>query len=423
MSTYALPQWRWTAANARRSKTRKSHFLLAVPLVGALGAGLAQAGEDVATPKNLPPPAAKAVGAKNPPAHLLTRIQRSTARVMWRDRLRPSVITRRNAVAVDAEHHMLMAGPPPEASAGAMTVTHQNGFKGRAHVVASDTESALTLLRLPKHGLPAIALRGDDPSELGRTGERVALVNAEGAVAFGALRSWGTRVTVRHNREPRRSLGLLEAGLATVGDDLGSPVIDSTGRVVGLFLAHRTRQALPSPSGSAQGGLTPRPNVVASYAVPSATIALVWPLLRDRGRVPRAALGVHVVAKPAPAELREHLCAGCPSFIVTRVGASSPGGLQQNDVIVSFNDRRLPEGASLEDALLPFRPGDEIRLDVVRSGKTKELVVRLRERRITTIVLRGGIQIHTRSGSPTKSKPQSKTKGQDEGASEPSPKR
>ncbi len=349
---------------------------------------------------------------------VLRRVKQSTARVVWRDRVRPAVVTRRNAIAIDADQYLLMAGPPPEVTAGAITVTHANGLSGRARVIAGDTEAALTLLRLPGHGLPAVALRNETSATLAHRGERVAMVNAAGAIARGALRSFGTRVTVRRGRFRSQSLGLLEAGLATVADDVGSPFADVNGRVIGLFLAHRVANTTSRERGATRTGVTLRPHVVSSYAIPASTIAVVWPLLRDRGRVPRAILGSHVKARPAPAELREHLCAGCPSFVITQaatIGLGNDDVLRSNDVIVSFNDLRLPEGASLDEALLPYRPGDSIRVRVLRGGKPTEVVVKLKERRQTAISIGGGgIQIRQQVRSKARSGAAASTESPDE---------
>jgi S1-C subfamily serine protease len=120
--------------------------------------------------------------------------------------------------------------------------------------------------------------------------------------------------------------------------------------------------------------MTVRPEVTSAYAVPATVVAVAWPLLREEREVPRSALGVLV--QPASEELRHHFCPDCGGQEVLEVAAGGPAalaGVQPMDVILHLDGRPLAPGATLRDALLPYRPGRAARVGVLRGGTTVEV--------------------------------------------------
>lgn len=303
------------------------------------------------------------------------------------ERVRPSVIAiqvrgnegtvvRRNAVVVDASGWLVLAGPAPGLRDTVVAVLPR-GLVTPVVQVASDPETGITVLQMlaPPPGLTAVVL----PTLEARKplpapplpGAGVVMVASDGALARGNLRAVD-RVRSLPNRLQGGRIGvsgLLEASLATIASDLGSPWFDAENRLIGLLVGGLLEEQ------PALGPGTPmRPEPVAAHAVPAAVVSLVWPLLRTERSVRRARLGVQARA-PSDALLSQ-LCPACGALelqIVDPDGPAARAGLEVHDVIVSVEGVKLRPYVSLNEALLPFRPLDPVTFGILRRGQRSEV--------------------------------------------------
>jgi S1-C subfamily serine protease len=301
-------------------------------------------------------------------------------RVQWRSSGSDPEVQERNAIVVDSEGLLLMAGPAPSPG-GTITASTADGQSTRASVIASDPESALTLLWIRIGGLRPLRVLevprpqapgsdsppGEPPFEADPLppGTTIVMTTGTGAIARGTLRAHDRRrhLVAGTAGNLREWTGLDEAAIAAVAEDLGSPWLDLEGRVVGLLVG-----AVGETEGGARGPERIAP--VAAHAVPARTIRVVWPLLRVQRAVPRARLGV--LTRPASEALETHVCRGCGGHHVLEVEPGGPAeraGVLRHDVVIAVAGERLRRGQSLQDALLPHRPGDRVALDLVRKGE------------------------------------------------------
>jgi S1-C subfamily serine protease len=204
------------------------------------------------------------------------------------------------------------------------------------------------------------------------------LVTADGALARGTIRA---SHRVRAFDDPPRGApvevtGLYEAALSVVASDLGSPWVDLDGRVVALLVGADPPAAPPAPPGAE--GLEIRPEVTTAYAVPAEVVREVWPLLRWKRSVPRAALGVRT--RPVSEAVAAHVCRGCGGHVVEEMAEDGPAaraGVLPFDVLHEVDGVALARGARLADVLLAYRPGASIRLGILREGRPLSLPVAL----------------------------------------------
>lgn len=168
----------------------------------------------------------------------------------------------------------------------------------------------------------------------------------------------------------------------------GGPLVDSSGRVVGLSVG------LGDPSSSSSG------RGAAGFAVPIDTVqGLVRQILRH-GRVLRPGLGVTI----APSAVLRHAAAaaagaaspppGAAGALVLEVPPGSPaaaaglrptyrdvfGDIVLGDVIVALDARPVRGAADLAAALDEKRVGERARVDVLRDGRRLSVTVTLGER-------------------------------------------
>jgi putative serine protease PepD len=135
----------------------------------------------------------------------------------------------------------------------------------------------------------------------------------------------------------------------------GGPLIDVAGRVIGI-------------ASQIQGG-TVDANVGVGFAVPADTAKTVAQQLIDHGKATHAYLGVQVGD-------------GSRGVVVAKVDAGSPAakaGLEggRRDVIASVDGHPVRTGAALSAIVAGHRPGDELRLHVLRGDASRDVTVTL----------------------------------------------
>jgi S1-C subfamily serine protease len=158
---------------------------------------------------------------------------------------------------------------------------------------------------------------------------------------------------------------LIQTDAAINPGNSGGPLLDSAGRVIGMSTA------IYSPSGASAG---------IGFAVPIDTVNRVVPALIAHGRYTRPTLGIEM-DEDVNDFLASHL--GVQGVYVLKVVPNGPaahaglrparlqadGTVIPGDVIVAVGDQPVTSVARLEARLDDFRPGDRVRLDVLRGGR------------------------------------------------------
>jgi S1-C subfamily serine protease len=168
----------------------------------------------------------------------------------------------------------------------------------------------------------------------------------------------------------RRIDDVIQTDAAINPGNSGGPLLDSAARLIGV------NTQIASPSGASAG---------VGFAVPVDTVNRVVPQLIQHGRVVRPQLGI------AAGNERVLRRAGVKGVLVMSVAQGSPaeragmrgtyreedGTLVLGDVIQAVDGREI---ASLDDLFAVLerrRPGDVVKVRVLREGETRELEVKL----------------------------------------------
>lgn len=166
---------------------------------------------------------------------------------------------------------------------------------------------------------------------------------------------------------------LIQTDAAINPGNSGGPLLDSAGRLIGV------NTAIYSPSGASAG---------VGFAVPVDTVNRVVPQLIAKGRYARPALGIEVdqrVNETAAEQL------GLKGVLVLGVRAGSgaqaaglvgarfdrDGAFVPGDVILKVEGKAVDSVPGLLSRLDDFRPGDTVRLTILRQGKEEERTVML----------------------------------------------
>ncbi len=166
---------------------------------------------------------------------------------------------------------------------------------------------------------------------------------------------------------------LIQTDAAINPGNSGGPLLDSTGRLIGV------NTAIYSPSGSSAG---------IGFAVPVDTVNRVVPQLIKSGRYTSPALGVEidedlnrrltkllnvsgvVVLRVAPGSSAAK--AGLTGINISRSGEVVPG-----DIITAIDGKSVDSVGKPLSRLDDYRVGDTVRVTVLRKGKSTELKVTL----------------------------------------------
>lgn len=236
-----------------------------------------------------------------------------------------------------------------------VTLTLPDGRDVSAETVGRDPGLDVAVLRADLGALPPAELAGDADLRVGH------LVVAVGA---GPRASAGI-VSALETRPGRPGAGdTIAVDLTLYPGFSGGPLVDVLGRVVGITTSGPARHL--------------------QYAIRAAAVSRLADQVAQRGRIPRAYLGIGTQPVALPEALRERLgVEQRTALIVVNVRPDSPAGaagLIIGDVVVALDGAAVAEPEDLVAALRPERVGQAVTLRVVRGGEPRELRVVVGER-------------------------------------------
>ncbi len=256
------------------------------------------------------------------------------------------------------------------AGASTLVVRMADQSEWDARVVGAAPEKDLAVLRIdgPRDRLVPIELRESSPL---RVGQHVYAIGNP----FGFDHTLTTGVVSAIGRELRLPSGgtmtdVIQTDAAINPGNSGGPLLDSSGRLIGISTAIYSR------SGASAG---------IGFAVPVNTVRAIVPQLIQHGRIVRPVLGVQLLSDEVAARLE------LPGVAIGAVVAKGPaegaglrgttrdnqGRLRLGDVIVSIDDKKLTDTDTLLRHLEAYRPGDQVEVGYLREGKQRTVRLRL----------------------------------------------
>ena len=250
-------------------------------------------------------------------------------------------------------------------------------FKGR--IIGTDPSTDLALVKIEGEDLPTIPVGDSDRLKVG-----------EWVLAVGNPFNMTSTVTAGIVSAKARSLGVYNNGVesfiqtdaAINQGNSGGALVNARGELVGI------NSVLYSPTGSYSG---------CGFAIPTSIMTKVIADLKQYGAVQRARLGVEGAAldndgqmmSPELKKKAEELGA-TEGFLVGNVldNSSASGILEVDDVIIGIDGKRVRNYAGLQEELAKHRPGDKVKVKILRDKKEKTVEVELKNEQGTTKVLK-----------------------------------
>jgi serine protease Do len=276
--------------------------------------------------------------------------------------LDPSGYIVTNAHVVEGARRVEVRLARPESGAPGASILRGPGQTVAAQVVGVDSETDLAVLKVAEGGLPALAL-GD--SELLRQGQLV--------FAFGSPLGLENSVTsgivsaVARQMRPDDPMIYVQTDASINPGNSGGPLVDTTGRVVGINTMILTQ------SGGSEG---------IGFAAPSNIVRTVFEQIRRSGRVKRGQIGVQVqtLTPVLAAGLGLHRSWGVVVADVSPGGPAEAAGLRAADIVLSLDGKALENARQLEVNLYRRSVGETVSLEVLRGTETLTLRVAVFER-------------------------------------------
>jgi putative serine protease PepD len=164
----------------------------------------------------------------------------------------------------------------------------------------------------------------------------------------------------------------------------GGPLIDATGKVIGIN------------SQIATGGSTSTGSVGIGFAVPIDTAKQIIPQLKQSGRVDRGYLGIQsVTVDKTLKDLNLPVSRGALVQQVTPGGPADKAGIRAGDIPAQLDNHPIQIGGDiivkvggtdirtsndLQAAVVDHKPGDKVKLTLVRGGNVRTVEVTLAQR-------------------------------------------
>ena len=272
-------------------------------------------------------------------------------------------------VIIDTEGHIItnnhvvrVAGDPFGDLASRITITLSDGATTSAEVVGADPQTDLAVLKIDASGITPAVLGNSDSLLVGS--EVVAMGFALGLEGDPSVTRGVISAKERTLQLPNSNFslnGLIQTDASINPGNSGGPLVDQTGRVIGINTA------------IIQGAQ----NI--GFAI---SINLAKPIIEElieNGKVERSFLGIQLA--DVTASIARTL--GLPSDEGVGVVVVEPGspaddaGLQPNDIIVGLEDTEIRNSGDLLEALRRYREGTTVTVRFYRDGDAEEVDVDL----------------------------------------------
>ncbi len=267
--------------------------------------------------------------------------------------------------------------------ASKVTVQFEDNKTADGRVVGKDTSTDVALLKVDPAGLQLKPLQLGDSSTVQVGDPTIAIGNP-----FGLDRTLTTGVVSALQRRIDAPNGfsidnVIQTDAAINPGNSGGPLIDATGRVIGINSQIAT-------GGGGNG------NVGIGFAVPINTAKKVVPQLRQSGRVTRAYLGITGLTVDKSLDslnlattsgvLVQTVAPGSPAAKAGLRGGSAQATLDGTDIMLGGDVIKRIDGrpvSTMDDVVSvvnDHKPGQSVSLQVLRDGQPKTVSITLGQR-------------------------------------------
>ena len=233
-----------------------------------------------------------------------------------------------------------------------------------AKLIGRDDKTDVAVLQVPPDGLRAATLANSDDVPVGSTVVAIgsALGELQNTVTTGIVSAKGRRVP---ETDTIVLEDLIQTDAAINEGNSGGPLIwAATKKVIGM-------NTLVNRQAGSEG---------LGFSISSNTVRDISNELIKSGKIERGAIGIGYTLLTPRAAAALGLPAQTQGVIVGQIlagSAAAQAGLRPNDVITKINDQQIDGSHPISSILLHTRPGDKVKLTIIRDGKQQSIDVTL----------------------------------------------
>jgi serine protease Do len=274
-----------------------------------------------------------------------------------------------SGVIIDAERGLILTnnhvvGGKKDKDGVRLDVILDSGRKVKATILGQDPNSDIALVKLDdietlhSEKVPLVAIKMGDSAKM-QVGDWVLAIGAP----FGLAQSVTQGIISAKGRDIQGVAPVpdfIQTDAAINPGNSGGPLVNMRGELIGINTAIAT-------SGMARGYMG------VGFAIPTETIQLVLPDLKEGREIVRGYLGVAIKGLDAePGLARTFGLKEDRGVLVQDVKPGSPGakaGLKAEDVILSIGDTKIESATQLRTMVAQTKPGKKLDLVVWRDNK------------------------------------------------------
>lgn len=256
------------------------------------------------------------------------------------------------------------------------TVITNDGKEYPAKVLARDPIKDIAVIKINGEKFPVLDLGDSDSLKVGQT--VIAIGNSLGefsnSVSKGIISGLQRNVTAGSGFGQTEQLAnIIQTDAAINPGNSGGPLLDISGKVIGVNVA------------MAQGA----ENV--AFSIPSNQIKKIVEQIKNTGKISTPFLGVRSIAVNQEIQKENNLPFNygalitrgekITDFAVMPGSPADKAGLMENDIILEVNGKKIDSKNQLIELISNFNAGDEITLKIWHKGETKEVKIRLEEKK------------------------------------------
>ncbi len=264
-----------------------------------------------------------------------------------------------------------------------VSVTTNDKEEYTAKVIGSDPGTDIALLKIDAKNLPTVAFGNSDNLKVGEWVLAVGNpMNLTSTVTAGIVSAKGRSLgSYMGNSRSGRSGGnlsiesFIQTDAAVNQGNSGGALVNLKGELVGI------NTAIISQTGSYSGY---------SFAIPVNIVARVVGDIKEFGSFQRPYLGVSIRDLNAEFAKEKNISVTNGVYVesVENKSGALEAGIKAGDVIVEVNGVVVKRGSELQEQVSRYRPGDKVKVKLIREDKPMTLTVQLRNRQGGTDVVK-----------------------------------
>ena len=244
-------------------------------------------------------------------------------------------------------------------------VSLYNGREYNGKVVGTDPSTDLAVIKINERELPVAKIANSDEV---RVGDWVLAVgnpfNLSSTVTAGIVSAKARNIHILNDNSAIESF--IQTDAAVNPGNSGGALVNLKGELVGI------NTAIATPTGTFAGY---------AFSVPSNIVKKVMNDLIKYGEVQRGYLGVVIqdLTWQLAQDMGLDLSQGVVIGDIAKNGPADKAGLKPKDIIRKVNESNIQNTAQLLEIIAAHKPGDELKVEIQRSGNEKTVNVKLQE--------------------------------------------